>query len=189
MLSFPTSSRSSLGSAPGRPRRKSASADRAQTILPQFDPDGHTGGGAVDAVRRAYGYVLTKWRFPATTSFHPHAARLPSSPSRSSSSDGEILGVIGLAGTRTASFLSHDLWYRFHDAVFSATTTKPFQPSSVRAAMIDGASFFQIFRRILLPIRADHRRHCDSGNSPISGATFSSAVSFADIYSMPVRSR
>ena len=37
-----------------------------------------------------------------------------------------------------------------------------FPTELVTAAQIDGAGFFQIFRRILLPVvRADHRRHGD----------------------------
>jgi glucose/mannose transport system permease protein len=133
------------------------------------------------------GYVLTKWRFPRDNlvftlmllaCFIPfQIVLIPMA---------KILGVIGLAGTRTGLVLVHTIYGIGFTTLFFRNYYEAFPTELVRAAMIDGASFFQIFRRILLP-----------SSGPIIVVTviwqftniwndFLFGVSFADIYSMPV---
>ncbi len=98
------------------------------------------------------GYVLTKWRFRGDTvlfglmlfaCFIPfQIVLIPMA---------RVLGIFGLAGTTWGLVVVHvvygigftTLYYRNYYAVFPSEL--------VRAAQIDGASFFQIFWRILLP--------------------------------------
>jgi glucose/mannose transport system permease protein len=133
------------------------------------------------------GYVLTKWRFPRDNlvftlmllaCFIPfQIVLIPMA---------KILGLIGLAGTRTGLVLVHTIYGIGFTTLFFRNYYEAFPTELVRAAMIDGASFFQIFRRILLP-----------SSGPIIVVTviwqftniwndFLFGVSFADIYSMPV---
>lgn len=133
------------------------------------------------------GYVLTKWRFPGDNlvftlmllaCFIPfQIVLIPMA---------KILGLIGLAGTRTGLVLVHTIYGIGFTTLFFRNYYEAFPTELVRAAMIDGASFFQIFRRILLP-----------SSGPIIVVTviwqftniwndFLFGVSFADIYSMPV---
>lgn len=99
------------------------------------------------------GYVLTKWRFRGDnilfglllfSCFIPFQIVLIPMAT--------VLGKIGLAGSIPGLVLVHvvygigftTLYYRNYYAVFPTEL--------VRAAMIDGAGFFRIFWRILLPI-------------------------------------
>ena len=98
------------------------------------------------------GYVLTKWRFPGDnlvftlmllSCFIPfQIVLIPSA---------RILGLIGLAGTVTGLVLIHAVYGLGFTTLFFRNYYEAFPTELVRAAQIDGASFFQIFRRILLP--------------------------------------
>ncbi|MGQ0485593.1 MAG: carbohydrate ABC transporter permease [Hyphomicrobiales bacterium] len=98
------------------------------------------------------GYVLTKWRFRGDTyvfalmllsCFIPfQIVLIPSA---------RILGLLGLAGTTSGLVLIHAVYGLGFTTLFFRNYYEAFPTELVRAAMIDGAGFFQIFRRILLP--------------------------------------
>jgi glucose/mannose transport system permease protein len=98
------------------------------------------------------GYVLTKWRFRGDnivfglmllSCFIPfQIVLIPSA---------RILGELGLAGTVTGLILIHAVYGLGFTTLFLRNYYEAFPTELVRAAQIDGASFFQIFRRILLP--------------------------------------
>jgi glucose/mannose transport system permease protein len=98
------------------------------------------------------GYVLTKWRFPGDnivftlmllSCFIPfQIVLIPSA---------KVLGLLGLAGTVSGLVLIHTVYGLGFTTLFFRNYYAAFPNELVRAAMIDGASFLQIFRRILLP--------------------------------------
>ena len=98
------------------------------------------------------GYVLTKWRFSGDNvvfglmllaCFIPfQIVLIPSA---------RILGELGIAGTVTGLVLIHAIYGLGFTTLFFRNYYEAFPTELVRAAQIDGASFFQIFRRILLP--------------------------------------
>lgn len=98
------------------------------------------------------GYVLTKWRFRGDTfvfglmllaCFIPfQIVLIPSA---------RILGALGLAGTVKGLILIHVVYGLGFTTLFFRNYYEAFPTELIRAAQIDGASFFQIFRRILLP--------------------------------------
>jgi glucose/mannose transport system permease protein len=98
------------------------------------------------------GYVLTKWRFPGDNivfglmllaCFIPfQIVLIPSA---------RILGLLGLAGTTPGLVLIHVVYGLGFTTLFFRNYYEAFPTELVRAAMIDGAGFWQIFRRILLP--------------------------------------
>ena len=98
------------------------------------------------------GYVLTKWRFKGDNivfglmllaCFIPfQIVLIPSA---------RILGELGIAGTVTGLVLIHAIYGLGFTTLFFRNYYEAFPTELVRAAQIDGASFFQIFRRILLP--------------------------------------
>ncbi|MCO5064461.1 MAG: carbohydrate ABC transporter permease [Rhizobiaceae bacterium] len=98
------------------------------------------------------GYVLTKWRFKGDNlvfglmllaCFIPfQIVLIPSA---------RILGLLGLAGTIPGLVLIHMVYGLGFTTLFFRNYYEAFPTELIRAAQIDGASFFQIFRRILLP--------------------------------------
>jgi glucose/mannose transport system permease protein len=98
------------------------------------------------------GYVLTKWRFRGDnivftlmllSCFIPfQIVLIPSA---------RILGLLDLGGTTRGLVLIHAVYGLGFTTLFFRNYYEAFPTELVRAAMIDGASFFQIFRRILLP--------------------------------------
>ena len=98
------------------------------------------------------GYVLTKWRFRGDTivfgmmllaCFIPfQIVLIPMA---------RVLGLLGLAGTTPGLVLVHVVYGLGFTTLFFRNYYEAFPTELVRAAQIDGASFFQIFRRILLP--------------------------------------
>jgi glucose/mannose transport system permease protein len=98
------------------------------------------------------GYVLTKWRFRGDnivfglmllSCFIPfQIVLIPSA---------RILGLLGLAGTVPGLVLIHAVYGLGFTTLFFRNYYEAFPNELVRAAQIDGATFFQIFRRILLP--------------------------------------
>ena len=98
------------------------------------------------------GYVLTKWRFRGDrlifglmlfACFIPfQIVLIPMA---------KILGLLGLAGTRSGLVLVHVVYGLGFTTLFFRNYYEAFPTELVRAAMIDGANFWQIFYRILLP--------------------------------------
>lgn len=98
------------------------------------------------------GYVLTKWRFKGDNlvfglmllaCFIPfQIVLIPSA---------RILGILGLAGSIPGLILIHMVYGLGFTTLFFRNYYEAFPTELIRAAQIDGASFFQIFRRILLP--------------------------------------
>ncbi len=98
------------------------------------------------------GYVLTKWRFPGADVFFGllllscfipfQIVLIPMA---------RILGWLGLAGSIPGLVLVHVVYGLGFTTLFFRNYYEAFPTELVRAAQIDGASFFQIFNRILLP--------------------------------------
>ena len=98
------------------------------------------------------GYVLTKWQFKGSNIFFGllllscfipfQIVLIPMA---------RILGVLGLAGTTAGLVMVHVIYGLGFTTLFFRNYYEAFPTELVRAAQIDGASFFQIFRRILLP--------------------------------------
>jgi glucose/mannose transport system permease protein len=133
------------------------------------------------------GYVLTKWRFAGHNlvfglmlfgCFIPfQIVLIPMA---------RILGLIGLAGTTSGLVLVHVVYGLGFTTLFFRNYYEAFPTELVKAAQIDGAGFFQIFYRILLP-----------SSGPIIVVTviwqftnvwndFLFGASFADFDSMPM---
>ena len=98
------------------------------------------------------GYVLSKWRFRSAglifglmvfACFIPfQIVLIPMA---------RILGMMGLAGTVSGLVLVHVIYGISFTTLFFRNYYSSFPDDLVRAAMIDGAGFFTLFRRILLP--------------------------------------
>ncbi len=98
------------------------------------------------------GYVLTKWQFPGhrmvfalilLSCFIPfQIVLIPMA---------KVLGMLGLAGTTWGLVFVHVIYGLGFTTLFFRNYYDAFPTELVRAATIDGAGFFQIFRRILLP--------------------------------------
>ena len=133
------------------------------------------------------GYVLTKWRFPGDrivfglmlfACFIPfQIVLIPMA---------KVLGLLGLAGTTVGLVLVHVVYGLGFTTLFFRNYYDAFPTELVRAAMIDGAGFWRIFYRILLP-----------SSGPIFVVTviwqftniwndFLFGVSFADADSLPM---
>ncbi|NRB17286.1 MAG: carbohydrate ABC transporter permease [Rhodobacteraceae bacterium] len=106
-----------------------------------------TGLGALN------GYVLTKWRFRGDTilfglllfsCFIPFQIVLIPMAT--------ILGKIGLAGSIPGLVLVHVVYGVGFTTLYYRNYYASFPNELVRAAMIDGAGFFRIFWRIMLPV-------------------------------------
>lgn len=99
------------------------------------------------------GYVLTKWRFRGDTwvfglmlfsCFIPfQIVLIPMAV---------VLGKLGLAGTVSGLVLVHVVYGIGFTTLYFRNYYAAFPTELVRAAMIDGAGFFRIFWRILLPV-------------------------------------
>ncbi|MEM9013288.1 MAG: carbohydrate ABC transporter permease [Pseudomonadota bacterium] len=98
------------------------------------------------------GYVLTKWRFRGDTivfglllfgCFIPfQMVLIPMA---------RMLGLMGMAGTVQGLVFVHLVYGIGFSTLYFRNYYQQFPTELVRAAMIDGAGFFGIFRRILLP--------------------------------------
>ncbi len=101
------------------------------------------------------GYVLTKWRFRGDTMlfglmlfscFIPfQIVLIPMA---------RMLGIMGLAGTLPGLILVHVVYGIGFTTLYFRNYYASFPTELVRAAMIDGAGFFRIFWRIMLPVSA-----------------------------------
>jgi len=98
------------------------------------------------------GYVLTKWRFRGDgivfglllfACFIPfQIVLIPMA---------RILGLLGLAGSTPGLVLVHVVYGLGFTTLFFRNYYDAFPTELIRAAQIDGAGFFRIFWRILLP--------------------------------------
>ncbi|ATU93226.1 carbohydrate ABC transporter permease [Phyllobacterium zundukense] len=98
------------------------------------------------------GYVLTKWKFRGSNvmfgmlllgCFIPfQIVLIPMA---------RMLGLLGMAGTIQGLIFVHVIYGLGFTTLYFRNYYEAFPTELVRAAQIDGASFFQIFRRILLP--------------------------------------
>lgn len=99
------------------------------------------------------GYVLTKWRFRGDSilfalmlfaCFIPfQIVLIPMA---------RVLGILGLAGTVPGLILVHVVYGIGFTTLYFRNYYASFPTELVRAAMMDGAGFFRIFWRILLPV-------------------------------------
>jgi len=99
------------------------------------------------------GYVLTKWRFRGDTilfglmlfsCFIPfQIVLIPMA---------RMLGIMGLAGSIPGLILVHVVYGLGFTTLYFRNYYAAFPTELVRAAMIDGAGFFRIFWRIMLPV-------------------------------------
>ena len=98
------------------------------------------------------GYVLTKWRFKYDTilfglmlfaCFIPFQIVLIPMAA--------VLGVLGLAGSTAGLVLVHVVYGIGFSTLYFRNYYAAFPTELVRAAQIDGAGFFRIFWRIMLP--------------------------------------
>ena len=98
------------------------------------------------------GYVLTKWQFKGSNVFFGllllscfipfQIVLIPMA---------RILGWLGIAGSVWGLILVHVVYGIGFTTLYFRNYYENFPTELVRAAQIDGAGFFQIFRRILLP--------------------------------------
>ncbi|EXL04612.1 sugar ABC transporter permease [Brucella anthropi] len=98
------------------------------------------------------GYVLTKWQFRGSNIFFGllllscfipfQIVLIPMA---------RVLGFLGIAGTIWGLILVHVVYGIGFTTLYFRNYYEAFPTELVRAAQIDGASFFQIFWRILLP--------------------------------------
>lgn len=101
------------------------------------------------------GYVLTKWRFPGHkivfgmmlfACFIPfQSVLIPMA---------RVLGILGLSNTTTGLVLVHVIYGLGFTTLFFRNYYDTFPTELIQSAQMDGAGFFTIFRRILLPSSA-----------------------------------
>ena len=99
------------------------------------------------------GYVMTKWRFGGSELFFGmlligtmipfQVVLLPMA---------QTLGILGLSGTIPGLILVHVVYGIAFTTLFFRNYYVSVPDELVRAAMIDGAGFFRIFWRIILPV-------------------------------------
>lgn len=98
------------------------------------------------------GYILTKWRFRFDTvlfGFMLFSCFIPFQIVLIPMA--RILGIFGLAGSTYGLILVHVVYGIGFSTLYYRNYYAAFPTELVRAAQIDGAGFFQIFRRIMLP--------------------------------------
>ena len=98
------------------------------------------------------GYVLTKWRFRGDTilfGFMLFACFIPFQIVLIPTA--RVLGIAGLAGSTSGLVLVHVVYGLGFTTLFFKNYYQIFPTELIRAAQIDGAGFFRIFWRILLP--------------------------------------
>ncbi len=98
------------------------------------------------------GYVLTKWRFKGDTilfGFMLFACFIPFQIVLIPMA--RILGIAGIAGSTYGLVLVHVVYGIGFTTLYFKNYYQVFPTELIRAAQIDGAGFFRIFWRILLP--------------------------------------
>ncbi|MTH99058.1 carbohydrate ABC transporter permease [Roseibium sp. RKSG952] len=133
------------------------------------------------------GYVLTKWRFRGDTlifglmlfgCFIPfQMVLIPMA---------RMLGLMGLAGTLPGLILVHVIYGIGFSTLYFRNYYAQFPTELVRAAMIDGAGFFRIFQRIMLPSSGPIAVVCIIWQFTNIWNDFLFGVSFADFSSQPM---
>jgi glucose/mannose transport system permease protein len=133
------------------------------------------------------GYVLTKWRFKYDTilfglmlfaCFIPfQMVLIPMA---------RMLGLMGLAGTTPGLILVHVVYGIGFSTLYFRNYYAAFPTELVRAAQIDGAGFFQIFWRILLPSSGPITVVCIIWQFTNIWNDFLFGASFADFSSQPM---
>ncbi|RCS23498.1 carbohydrate ABC transporter permease [Phyllobacterium salinisoli] len=130
------------------------------------------------------GYVLTKWAFRGSnivfgmlllSCFIPfQIVLIPMA---------RILGMLGISGTVSGLVFVHVIYGIGFTTLYFRNYYAAFPTELIRAAQIDGASFFQIFRRILLPssgpiiVVSVIWQFTNIWNDFLFGASFSNATS------------
>ncbi|WP_420959602.1 carbohydrate ABC transporter permease [Brucella sp. IR073] len=130
------------------------------------------------------GYVLTKWEFRGSnvlfgmlllSCFIPfQIVLIPMA---------RILGMLGISGTVPGLIFVHVIYGIGFTTLYFRNYYAAFPTELIRAAQIDGASFFQIFRRILLPssgpiiVVSVIWQFTNIWNDFLFGASFSNATS------------
>jgi glucose/mannose transport system permease protein len=133
------------------------------------------------------GYVLTKWRFRGATvvfglllfgCFIPfQIVLIPMA---------RVLGLLGLAGTVPGLIFVHLVYGIGFSTLYFRNYYAQFPTELVRAAMIDGAGFFMIFRRIMLPASGPIAVVCIIWQFTNIWNDFLFGASFSDFDSQPM---
>jgi len=133
------------------------------------------------------GYVLTKWRFRGDTivfglllfaCFIPfQMVLIPMA---------RMLGLMGLAGTVPGLIFVHVVYGVGFSTLYFRNYYQQFPTELVRAAQIDGAEFFTIFRRIMLPSSGPIAVVCVIWQFTNIWNDFLFGVSFSDFDSQPM---
>lgn len=133
------------------------------------------------------GYVLTKWRFRGDTlifglllfgCFIPfQMVLIPMA---------RMLGLMGLAGTVPGLVFVHLVYGIGFSTLYFRNYYKQFPTELVRAAMIDGAGFLTIFRRIMLPASGPIAVVCIIWQFTNIWNDFLFGASFSDFDSQPM---
>ncbi len=133
------------------------------------------------------GYVLTKWRFKYDTivfglmlfgCFIPfQMVLIPMA---------RMLGLMGLAGTVPGLVFVHLVYGIGFSTLYFRNYYQQFPTELVRAAMIDGAGFFRIFWRIMLPSSGPIAVVCIIWQFTNIWNDFLFGASFADFDSQPM---
>ena len=133
------------------------------------------------------GYILTKWKFRGSdilfglmlfSCFIPfQIVLIPMA---------RVLGTIGLAGTTTGLILVHVVYGIGFSTLYFRNYYAAFPTELVRAAMMDGAGFFRIFWRIMLPVSGPIAVVCIIWQFTNIWNDFLFGASFADLDSMPM---
>lgn len=133
------------------------------------------------------GYVLTKWRFRGATMifglllfgcFIPfQIVLIPMA---------RLLGLMGLAGSVPGLIFVHLVYGIGFSTLYFRNYYAQFPTELVRAAMIDGAGFFTIFRRIMLPASGPIAVVCIIWQFTNIWNDFLFGASFSDFDSQPM---
>lgn len=133
------------------------------------------------------GYVLTKWRFRGDTlvfglllfaCFIPfQIVLIPMA---------RLLGLTGLAGTVPGLIFVHLVYGIGFSTLYFKNYYQQFPTELVRAAQIDGAGFFTIFRRIMLPSSGPIAVVCIIWQFTNIWNDFLFGASFSDFDSQPI---
>jgi len=133
------------------------------------------------------GYILTKWRFRGDTlifglmlfsCFIPfQMVLIPMA---------RVLGALGLSGSTAGLVLVHVVYGLGFSTLYFRNYYQVFPNELIRAAQIDGANFFQIFYRILLPSSSPIIVVCVIWQFTNIWNDFLFGASFADFDSQPM---
>ena len=97
-----------------------------------------------------------------------------------------LLGLMGIAGTAPGLIFVHLVYGIGFSTLYFKNYYQQFPTELVRAAMIDGAGFFTIFRRIMLPSSGPIAVVCIIWQFTNIGNDFLFVASFSDFDSQPM---